>query len=919
MKKLLLSLLVAFGLAASPADAVVVSSCKFAAPAANQFLIWNNSTSDCDITPVSGFFKIDQTTPQTVINGLPIFDQGIATNDGASILFGTSGVSASAVKFINSTGAEFDMVQYDGSSNLTNALNWNVGGENEYASINGGTSNRHVFYVGNGSGTPVMIVDYTGFMGIGNVVSWGAIHPAVPLDIIDHAAEIRLRYDTTHYASQKTDSVGNATFDLTGTTPTFAFNKAVTITSTLDASSNSQTLSLVPPKGNTTFGIRMTGSYTDGITFEGTAETNDASISNFFAVQDFTLFSPVASGKSYWSYAATPVIAGAQNASTLQGIIGGIQSRSSGSTYSGTLTNGWAVDSTPSFKSGTVTNLAMYHGTVAGTGATVTNFYGMLLPDITLGTTINRAIKTGAGQVEFGDHLIWTTDNTKDIGASGATRPRTGYFGTSVNTPAISNLTSNGFVKTGSGNGTLSVDTTSYQPAGTYVTNVTGTSPIASSGGTTPAISIANAAADGSTKGAAAFNSTNFSASSGVVNTIQDIATSSSPSFSKMTSTVATGTAPFTVTSTTQVTNLNASQLQGKVTGTSGGTIPLLNGANTWSGTNNHSDKVSLDQTSDGSGIFLNIGPKPYNCTSTFYYALYNYNYVNNSGSGGISNIYSSVDIAGSGTQSGNVYGLNGVVQNLQSTPVTGTAFGMNYIIVQAGSGTVTNMTGARVDGRMTTAGGNITTYDSYNSTYNLAFGGSSSGNITTLTHYRVTAPTRASGSNVITTQYGLYVPDLTGAFVTNAYGAWFDVAMGTHYRDAATKIYSSATNTLDLDTTTTLNRRIGGTVVVATTAGTESVTGNLKLTTAGNGVYVKEGSNATMGRCTLVLGTCTVSTTKVTTSSEIFLSVQSLGTVAVATPIAVTARTGATSFVITSSSATDTSVIAWMIVEPSP
>lgn len=34
-------------------------------------------------------------------------------------------------------------------------------------------------------------------------------------------------------------------------------------------------------------------------------------------------------------------------------------------------------------------------------------------------------------------HLIAATDNTYDIGASGATRPRTGYFGTSVVTPSI--------------------------------------------------------------------------------------------------------------------------------------------------------------------------------------------------------------------------------------------------------------------------------------------------------------------------------------------------------------------------------------------------------------------------------------------------------------------------------------------------
>lgn len=49
------------------------------------------------------------------------------------------------------------------------------------------------------------------------------------------------------------------------------------------------------------------------------------------------------------------------------------------------------------------------------------------------------------------------------------------------------------------------------------VTSVTGTSPIASSGGATPAISIANAAADGATKGAAAFNANDFNSASGVI------------------------------------------------------------------------------------------------------------------------------------------------------------------------------------------------------------------------------------------------------------------------------------------------------------------------------------------------------------------------------------------------------------------
>jgi hypothetical protein len=48
------------------------------------------------------------------------------------------------------------------------------------------------------------------------------------------------------------------------------------------------------------------------------------------------------------------------------------------------------------------------------------------------------------------------------------------------------------------------------------------------------AITIQNAAADGATKGIAAFNSSNFQAAGGVVNTIQDITTGSSPTFSNL-------------------------------------------------------------------------------------------------------------------------------------------------------------------------------------------------------------------------------------------------------------------------------------------------------------------------------------------------------------------------------------------------
>ncbi len=53
---------------------------------------------------------------------------------------------------------------------------------------------------------------------------------------------------------------------------------------------------------------------------------------------------------------------------------------------------------------------------------------------------------------------------------------------------------------------------------------------------------------------------------------------------SRIQSTVATGTSPLIIASTTVNTNLNADMVDGSHVGTSGATIPLLNGTNTWSG-----------------------------------------------------------------------------------------------------------------------------------------------------------------------------------------------------------------------------------------------------------------------------------------------------------------------------------------------
>jgi hypothetical protein len=92
--------------------------------------------------------------------------------------------------------------------------------------------------------------------------------------------------------------------------------------------------------------------------------------------------------------------------------------------------------------------------------------------------------------------------------------------------------------------------------------------------------------------------------------------------------------------------------------------------------------------------------------------------------------------------------------------------------------------------------------------------------------------------------------------------------------------------------------------------------TADFRIATAGRGLQIAEGANAKQGAATLVAGAVTVNTTAVAANSRIHLTVQSLGTVAAPKAVAVTARTAATSFTITSEDATDTSVVAWTIID---
>jgi hypothetical protein len=105
-------------------------------------------------------------------------------------------------------------------------------------------------------------------------------------------------------------------------------------------------------------------------------------------------------------------------------------------------------------------------------------------------------------------------------------------------------------------------------------------------------------------------------------------------------------------------------------------------------------------------------------------------------------------------------------------------------------------------------------------------------------------------------------------------------------------------------------------------TAGPTAITSVVDARLAGRsagfpGPTLKEGTAASrLGLATLAAGSVVVATTAVTAASRVFLSVQTPG----GTPgfLSASARTAGVSFTITSSSGTDTSTVAWMIVEPS-
>lgn len=109
---------------------------------------------------------------------------------------------------------------------------------------------------------------------------------------------------------------------------------------------------------------------------------------------------------------------------------------------------------------------------------------------------------------------------------------------------------------------------------------------------------------------------------------------------------------------------------------------------------------------------------------------------------------------------------------------------------------------------------------------------------------------------------------------------------------------------------------RLASVVAGATTITSVADARSVPRSVGHKGINVYEGgTDPRMGVATLAAGTFTVNTTAVTSTSRIFLTVQSAG--GTVGHLAISARTAGTSFTITSTSSSETSIVGWLLIEP--
>ena len=122
----------------------------------------------------------------------------------------------------------------------------------------------------------------------------------------------------------------------------------------------------------------------------------------------------------------------------------------------------------------------------------------------------------------------------------------------------------------------------------------------------------------------------------------------------------------------------------------------------------------------------------------------------------------------------------------------------------------------------------------------------------------------------------------------------------------------ATAASTLSIVTGLLVDAPIAGTNVTFTNKYAVLANGNIGLSAAGNGIYIKEGSNASSGTVTLVAGTITVSNTNITATSRIFLTGNGTTNAGILTKV----NSVGTGFTITSTNAADVRAIDYFIIQ---
>lgn len=149
-----------------------------------------------------------------------------------------------------------------------------------------------------------------------------------------------------------------------------------------------------------------------------------------------------------------------------------------------------------------------------------------------------------------------------------------------------------------------------------------------------------------------------------------------------------------------------------------------------------------------------------------------------------------------------------------------------------------------------------------------------------------------------------------------NAGNSLIDGMMNVFVGSGSGGTMSSSTNCIVVGSPSTMSNTSDNRIIIGMNTEDTGVDNSWLIGTLGCKQFIKEGADAAMGSDTLVGGTVTILNALVTANSRIFLTSQD-DNGGVAGAIRVSARTPGVSFVITSTSVTDTSIVAYEIKEP--